>query len=165
VQYVLARETFDATDLRENYRKVMLWSAGEARRQYSTLMQRSTPQSPLNLYTAASLVSVTIKSVSLLSPTTALVRFETNRQDTDAAAGPAQPYAAVIAFRYVTAPMAMGDRFVNPLGFQVTRYRRDSESPQAGSPGVGTASVPAPSRVPTLSSAPASASSLGQVAP
>src|ERR1700744_4034596 len=34
VQYVLARETFDATDLRDAYRKITLWSAGEAREQY-----------------------------------------------------------------------------------------------------------------------------------
>ena len=26
------------------------------------------------------------------------------------------------------APMTMGDRFINPLGFQVTRYRRDAET-------------------------------------
>lgn len=31
VQYVIARESFDASDLRENYHKVMLWSSGTAR--------------------------------------------------------------------------------------------------------------------------------------
>jgi type IV secretory pathway component VirB8 len=27
--------------------------------------------------------------------------------------------------------MTMGDRFLNPLGFQVTRYRRDADTPVA----------------------------------
>ncbi len=133
VQYVIGRETFDATDLRENYRKVMLWSAGDARASYANLMQRTTPNSPLNLYTPTTVVATTIKSVSLLSPTTALVRFDTTRHEGgstgSASGGETQAYAAVLAFRYTSAPMTMGDRFVNPLGFQVTRYRRDSEAP------------------------------------
>ena len=142
VQYVLARETFDATDLRDDYRKVMLWSAGDARAQYLHLMQRTTPDSPLNAYSPTTMVSVTIKSVSLLSPTTALVRFDTTRHEAGSTPAPSQPWAAVLAFRYSNAPMDMGDRFINPLGFQVTRYRRDAETP------VGLAA-------PTLSPAPA----------
>ena len=129
VQYVIGRETFDATDLRENYRKVMLWSAGDARATYANLMQRTTPNSPLNLYTPTTVVATTIKSVSLLSPTTALVRFDTTRHESGSTAGETQAYAAVLAFRYTNAPMTMGDRFVNPLGFQVVRYRRDAEAP------------------------------------
>jgi type IV secretion system protein VirB8 len=128
VQYVLARESFDATDLREDYRKVLLWSAGDARAQYQSLMQRTTPNSPLNLYSPTTMVSVTIKSVSLLSPTTALVRFDTVRHERESSSASQQAYAAVIAFRYTGAPMSMGDRFINPLGFQVVRYRRDAET-------------------------------------
>jgi type IV secretion system protein VirB8 len=128
VQYVLARESFDATDLREDYRKVLLWSAGDARAQYQALMQRTTPNSPLNLYSPTTMVSVTIKSVSLLSPTTALVRFDTVRHEPESTSASQQAYAAVIAFRYTGAPMSMGDRFINPLGFQVLRYRRDAET-------------------------------------
>jgi type IV secretion system protein VirB8 len=128
VQYVLARESFDATDLREDYRKVVLWSAGDARAQYQALMQRTTPNSPLNLYGPTTTVAVTIKSVSLLSPTTALVRFDTVRHEPESTTASQQAYAAVIAFRYTGAPMSMGDRFINPLGFQVLRYRRDAET-------------------------------------
>jgi type IV secretion system protein VirB8 len=134
VQYVLARETFDATDLREQYRKVLLWSAADARAQYLHLMQKTTPDSPLNLYTPTTVVAVTVESVSLLSPTTALVRFETTRREAGSSAAVPQPWAAVIAFRYSNAPMSLADRFVNPLGFQVLRYRRDAEAPAAVAP-------------------------------
>jgi len=125
----MAREGFDATDLTSAYHQVMLWSAGDARAQYDQLMRKTTPESPLNLYTAATQLSVTIESVSLLTPTTALVRFITTRHEAAGAGGPPRYWAAAIAFRYSDAPMSMGDRFINPLGFQVTRYRKDSETP------------------------------------
>jgi type IV secretion system protein VirB8 len=131
VQYVLARESFDATDLRQSYRKVMLWSAGEARTAYQQMMQRATPGSPLAVYHASSLVTVTIKSVSILSPGAALVRFDKSLSERGAPQGTPGAFAAVIAYRYSSAPMSMGDRFINPLGFQVTRYRRDAETPGA----------------------------------
>jgi type IV secretion system protein VirB8 len=38
------------------------------------------------------------------------------------------PWAAAIAFAYSGEPMRAEDRFLNPLGFQVTRYRRDAET-------------------------------------
>ncbi|CAN5193082.1 type IV secretion system protein [soil metagenome] len=140
VQYVMGRETFDATDLRDAYRKTVLLSVGDARAQYETLMRKTTPQSPLNQYSPTTVVSTTVKSVSLLSHTTALVRFDTTRQEGGAAADGPQAWAAVIAFRYTAAPISMGDRFVNPLGFQVTRYRRDAES----TPGAGAMLTSAP---------------------
>jgi len=153
VQYVIARETFDATDLREQYHKVMSWSAGDARGQYQQLMQKSAPASPLNLYSPTTVVSTTVKSVSLLSPTTALVRFDTTRRDAGANTGSRQSWAAALAFRYSNAPISMGERFLNPLGFQVTRYRRDPETltptivtaPTAVGPGPA---IPAPAAPP-----------------
>ena len=142
VQYVIARETFDATDLSDNYRKVSLWSAPDARGAYQREIRKANPSSPLNLYQASTLMTTTIESVSLLSPNSALVRFLTVRHDNGAPAGEQRSWAAVIGFRYTGAPMTMGDRFLNPLGFQVTSYRRDAETVAAsvaapGSSGAG----------------------------
>jgi type IV secretion system protein VirB8 len=134
VQYVIARETFDAADLRENYRKVMLWSAQGAREAYRQDMLKTNPTSPLVVNTPTTIVQTVIKSVSLLTPTTALVRFETTRRDGGAGPADVRNYVAVLAFRYTGAPMRMEDRFINPLGFQVVSYRRDAES----APGVSS---------------------------
>jgi len=125
-QYVLARETYDLTDLQSNYQKVAAWTSGPARAQYIASMQRSNPQSPLNLNPAGTVIKTVVKSVSLLSRTSALVRFDAERQGAGAASR--QPYSAVIAFRYTGAPIRMGDRFLKPLGFEVTSYRRDAET-------------------------------------
>ncbi len=126
-RYVMARETFDATDLKDAYRQVQLWSAGDARAAYVQSMQADNPQSPLKLYPPTTQVTTTIKSVSMLSPTTALVRFQTERRDAGAVAGLVQAWSAAVSFRFSGAPLKMEDRLVNPLGFQVTRYRRDAE--------------------------------------
>lgn len=147
-RYVMARETFDATDLSGAYHRVMLWSGGGARDQYQQLMRRATPESPLNLYSPTTVVQTTIKSVSLLSPTTAMVRFDTTRRDAGSTVGSQSSWAAVIAFRYSTSPLTMGDRILNPLGFEVTRYRRDGEtlSPSLIPLADGAPSSPAPAR-------------------
>ena len=137
VQYVIARETFDATDLSDNYRKVSLWSAPDARGAYQREMRKANPSSPLNLYQATTLMTTTIESVSLLSPRSALVRFYTVRRDNGAPSGEQRSWAAVIGFRYTGAPMTMGDRFLNPLGFQVTSYRRDAETVAASAAAPG----------------------------
>jgi type IV secretion system protein VirB8 len=126
-QYVIARETFDVADLQSNYRKVSLWTTGSARDAYIRAMSATNPQSPERLNAPTTVVKTTIKSISLLSRTSALVRFQTERDDPDGSSQ-IQPYAAVIAFRYTGAPMRMEDRFLNPLGFEVTAYRRDAET-------------------------------------
>lgn len=126
-QYVIARETLDATDLAANYRKVGLWSASTARSDYLRSMDRSNPASVLVGADSATQVITTIKSVSLTSPTSALVRFSTDRRDGD---GPVsrRDWAAVIQFAFSGGPLSVEDRLINPLGFQVTRYRRDAET-------------------------------------
>ena len=129
-QYVIARETLDAADIAANYRKVGLWSAGTARSDYLRGMDRSNPESVLNGANAATQIAVTIKSLTLMSPSSALVRFTTDRREGD---GPVSrmDWAAVIQFAFTGGPLAMEDRLLNPLGFQVTHYRRDAESAAA----------------------------------
>ncbi|MGI4879775.1 MAG: virB8 family protein [Janthinobacterium lividum] len=126
-QYVIARESLDATDLAANYRKVGLWSAGTARSDYLRAMDRNNPASVLIGATAATEIATTITSITQMSPTTALVRFTTDRREGD---GPVarMNYAAVVQFAFTGGPLSMEDRLVNPLGFQVTHYRRDAES-------------------------------------
>ncbi len=130
-QYVIARETLDATDLAANYRKVGLWSAGTARSDYLRAMDRRNSASPLNGATEATLVQTTIKQVSVMSPTSALVRFSTDRREGD---GPVTrtDWAAVLQFAFTGGPLRLEDRLINPLGFQVTHYRRDAEAAPGG---------------------------------
>lgn len=140
-QYVIARESFEISGINANYRKVALWSADAARRDYLALIPASNPNSPLNRLPRTSTLAVTVKSVSRIGPGAALVRFETQRIDQGQTGGPRAAFVAVIRYRFSGAPMAVEDRLVNPLGFQVVRYRRDQEAVTPPDP-------PAPSAVP-----------------
>jgi type IV secretion system protein VirB8 len=128
VQYVIARESFDIDTIQASYRKVGLWSAEQARTDYLSATPASNPQSPLVLYPRTTVIETRVKSVSPMGPNTAMVRFETQRRDAGGQAQPPRAFVAIIRYRYSGEPMSVEDRFVNPLGFQVLRYRRDAEA-------------------------------------
>ncbi len=75
------------------------------------------------------MVKVTVKSISLLSRTSAMVRFDAERVNGGNAPTDRRAYTAVIGFQFTGQSMRTEDRFLNPLGFQVTAYRRDAETP------------------------------------
>lgn len=127
-QYVIAREGYDMATLQANYQKVGLWSAEQARSDYVALMQASNLDSPLTRYPRSTVVETRVKSVSPLSDGSALVRFDTIRRDEGGPPHPALPWVAVVEYRFSGEPMSAADRFINPLGFQVLRYRRDPEA-------------------------------------
>ena len=139
VQYVIMRESFDIDALQANYRKVALWSAGQARSEYIAISQPSNPDSLLARMPRSSILETRVKSVSPMAGNTAMVRFETVRRDGGGQAGAPQNWVAVIRYQYSNEPMKIEDRFVNPLGFQVTRYQRSAETlpaqPAASEPG------------------------------
>ena len=127
-QYVIARESFDIDSLNASYRKVALWSSGEARNRYIAAMQATSALSPLATLPRRSVVEVVIRSISSLSPDSALVRFSTTRTDSGGQPQNPQHWAAVIKYRFSGETMSAEDRLTNPLGFQVVRYRRDAET-------------------------------------
>ena len=128
VQYVIARESFDIDTLQADYRKIGLWSAEQARTGYVAGMQVSSPQSPLVLYPRTTVVETRVKSVSPVGRNVALVRFDTVRRDPGGRIEPPRAWVAVIRYRYSGEPLRLEDRMINPLGFQVLRYRRDAEA-------------------------------------
>jgi len=148
VQYVIAREGFDMATVNANYRKVALFSADTARSSYLQQMQVANPASPLVLYPRTTTVDVQVKSVSPIGANAALVRFDTIRSDAGAQPQPASSWVAVIRYRYSDAPMSLDDRFVNPLGFQVTSYRKDQEV-------LASEASPAPAAVGSVGGSPA----------
>jgi len=128
VQYVIARESFDISALQANYRKVSLWSQGDARTAYIAGAQASNPDSPLARLPRTTVIETRVKSVSPLGQNAALVRFDTIRRDAGGRTEAPQQWVTVIRYHYSGAPMSLEDRFVNPLGFEVTRYQRNVEA-------------------------------------
>lgn len=125
--YVVARETFDATDLPQQYRRVQLLSAPPVARAYVAQMAANNPASPLRTLGRGDTVAIRVRSLSLISSNAALVRFTATRAPVGQAATQETNYVAAISFGFNGRPLKASDRFENPLGFQVTRYRRDEE--------------------------------------
>lgn len=126
VRYIRARETYDPRALKDNYDLAQLYSTGQAAADLRHEFEPSNPQSKDKLLGRDTRIAVTIKSVSFLNASTATVRFstETRRDNTLRR----EHWVSVVRFRYTTAPLKNEYRFDNPLGFQVTEYRRDQES-------------------------------------
>lgn len=127
VQYVIARESFYPESVQDDYRKVSLWTTGAERQRYIDRMQANNPESPLAYLPRGGSIRVEVRSVSSLSGESAMVRFTTVRTDPGGTPQAPQYWASIVNFGFSNAEMTEEDRLVNPLGFQVTRYRRDAE--------------------------------------
>jgi type IV secretion system protein VirB8 len=153
VQYVLARETFDAADYREQYRKTLAWSQGAAETEYLRDWDKSNPNGiHSRIRSNNTRIQVTVKSVTILGPRSAMIRFDTERSDGGGSPGMRQPWVASVIYSFSGKPINEQDRYLNPLGFQISSYRRDAETtqpvplPQAPVP---AAPMAAPALVPT----------------
>ena len=144
VQYVIARESFDIDTVNVNYNKVASWSAEQARSGYLASVQVNNPQSPLVLYPRTTVIETRVKSVSPIGRNVALVRFDTIRRDAGGQVQPARSWVSVVRYRFSGEPASLEERFVNPLGFRVLRYRRD---PETAPPPEVVAAAPVPVEV------------------
>ncbi|MDE1992296.1 MAG: type IV secretion system protein [Rhizobiaceae bacterium] len=127
VRFIRARETYDPKGLRDNFDLASLYSTGKAAQDLANTFSGSNPDNPVKLYGANATISVAIKSIIFLNEQTAAVRFSTTR--TGQTGSPATDHwVANVRFKYTSEPMRNDWRFDNPLGFQVTEYRRDQET-------------------------------------
>lgn len=125
--YVIARETFDSTDLAQQYRRVQVTSSPPVRSAYVAQMAASNPASPLKSLNRGDTVSIEIRSVSLIADGAAMIRYTATRAAEGAGIGQSTNHVAAISFGFNGRPLRQADRYDNPLGFQVTRYRTDAE--------------------------------------
>jgi type IV secretion system protein VirB8 len=131
VRFIRARETYDPKGLRDNFDLASLYSTGKAAADLANAYSGANLANPVKVYGANTTVSVFVKSVIFLNDNTAAVRFSTTRSGTS---GPTvtDHWVANVRFKYTSEPMRNDWRFDNPLGFQVTEYRRDQETVTTG---------------------------------
>jgi len=133
---------------------VALWSLGPARDQYVGQYQAGSTDSVLTSLRPGTTVKVAVKNIELLTDGTARVRFESERRDANAPPV-VTDWQTIISFQFTGQPMKMEDRLLNPLGFQVTAYRRDSEmiaAPARATPAAPVGAAPAAEALPTQTS-------------
>lgn len=126
-RYVAARESFATDDVLDAWTTVAAWSAPPVLDGYRAQIARTGTNTPWTLYPPGTALEASVRSVSLLSPGTALVRYDTVRRDPAATTGERQGWQATVAYRWSDAPMRSADRHANPLGFTVTSWRRERD--------------------------------------
>lgn len=126
-QYVIARETFDLTDIEERHDQVRRTSERRLFDEYDRTFRGEASVNPFKLY-EDHVREVEVKSVEFFNETTAQVRFRADlRKDGHAVVS---HWLAILKFRYVQQPATLSERLANPLGFQVLSYRVDQEASQ-----------------------------------
>ncbi|OLP55794.1 type VI secretion protein [Rhizobium rhizosphaerae] len=134
VRFLRARETYDPKSLRDNFDLASLYSTGKTADDLANTFSGANPNNPVKLYGADTTVSVAVKSIIFLNEQTAAVRFSTTRTGRGASSE-TNHWVANVRFKYTSEPMRNDWRFDNPLGFQVTEYRRDQETVTIGEDG------------------------------
>lgn len=136
-QYITARESFDVAMMTvRDWDLVNIMSSPNVRNGYAAIHSRNNPDSPFKKYGKDHAVRVKILSIQLdrtgtgdNARKTATVRFQ--RVDYDKKSGDTKPIDSKIArLEYTYKPNLSMDeqqRYLNPLGFQVTEYVVDSD--------------------------------------
>lgn len=125
--YVRHREGFNKETAAENYYSVGILSANQEQQKFQEYFHPKNPRSPLNVFGQHAKVRVSIKGVSFVKPSVALVRYA--KEIERAGEKPEiSHWSSTVTFKYVGTPMTEKDRAFNPLGFQVSDYRADPES-------------------------------------
>ena len=125
VRCVVARESFDATDYPTLYHEASLCMNGRALDAYRAEHDQANKKSPAAVYGYEGIVRVEIGSVNLLTATTALVSFRTVVEHQQRSV--VNHWRSALTFGYSDKEFSMRDRFINPLGFQISSYRRDPD--------------------------------------
>jgi Type IV secretory pathway, component VirB8 len=125
VKYVSLRESYNPSILRENYEQASLMSSGPALEEYQKLWNGKNPNNPSIVLGRKAAIDIKIQSVSFLNDKTASIRFQRELKENGQIR--LSHWTAIIDYQYAQKPMQMADRFLNPLGFQVTSYRVNPE--------------------------------------
>ena len=125
VRCVVARESFDATDYPTLFNHVGLCMTDRALDGYRRQHNQSNEDSPPVLYGYDGIIRVEIGSVNLLTETTAIMSFRTilEYQKREVV----NHWRSALTFGYTNKDFSMRDRLINPLGFQISSYRRDPD--------------------------------------
>jgi type IV secretion system protein VirB8 len=125
-KYVRAREGYARPEAEANFRTVSLLSDGAEQARFAAYFRGSNPESPQVAYGRSGTAEVRIKTISLLGPSLASVRFlrETRKGEETRTTH----WIATITFEVrPDAKVSTSDRLVNPIGFLVSEYRADPE--------------------------------------
>lgn len=128
-QYIQYRESYDWNTIQATYDTTNLLSAPTVQNEFNQIY--SAPTAPHKALKDNFKIIAKVRAISFVG-NMAQVRFtkQTIPLTGDKSRNiPEQKLIATIAYEYISTSQSEQDRLINPLGFQVTSYRVDPESP------------------------------------
>lgn len=126
VRYIKARELFDPDTFQYNYyTEVRLLSGPSIYNEFRYWVRVSNQESPINLYANVLSSNLKVKSIQHIGANSAQIRFSLEFKEKRHTF--TKDKIASISFTYNTLEMNQAERYVNPLGFQITSYKVDDE--------------------------------------
>jgi type IV secretion system protein VirB8 len=130
IRFVTARESYDATDLRENSNIVRLMAEEQIFRRYWN--EVINPQNKESMYVTLgsdNVQQVEVKAVQFLDAERAQVRLKKTTYSKQTNRAPKEEhFIALIKFQFTQLKLKTDEMAVNPLGFQVLEYRLDKDA-------------------------------------
>jgi type IV secretion system protein VirB8 len=127
-RYVMAREGFVTSEVRNNFLTVTLMSDQAEQGRFAAWYGAKNPESPQVLLGRSATARVEVKSISMISKEVVQVRFLKTVTRGDEVKK--THWVSTLTYSYSNAQMSATDRLTNPLGFIVSVYRSDPEGQQ-----------------------------------
>lgn len=121
--YVRLRESWNPRSAQEDFNAVAILSATPEQQRYNDMSIPSNPKSPRAVLGDGAYAFARVTNIAFINNRVANVRF--TRSVTTPTGATTADWIATVTFGYTNAPMTEGDRYRNPLGFQVENYRAD----------------------------------------
>ena len=125
--FVKAAEGYNPGTFRDDYKSLMLLSTPNVFRQIQKLISPRNEKSPASMIGSRGIIEVALKSISFYTPNNATVRYRLKNVGTVMGFANNRDMIADIEFKFVNLNLSAEERYINPLGFQVTKYVVDQE--------------------------------------
>ncbi|MDR2527348.1 MAG: type IV secretion system protein [Rickettsiales bacterium] len=125
--FVKSVEGYNPGTFKDDYRKVRLFTTPNVFRQVSKAINPKNEKSPALLIGNRGMIEVALKSISFVNAQKATVRFRLKNVGQVVGFINNRDMIADVEFVFADLKLSAEDRYVNPLGFQVTRYVVDQE--------------------------------------
>lgn len=125
--FLSVTEGYDPLTYIDDCNKLRLFSNANIYRTAYDKISPKNPSSPINRLKATAKKKVVLKSVIFLTNSSASVRFRVNRIESNGRISAYEDYVAYLEYSFVNLDATEEEILINPLGFQVTKYRIDRD--------------------------------------
>ena len=125
--FLSAAEGYNPGTFRDDYKKLSLFSTPAVFRQIQSKINPRNPNSPVAKIGNRGIIEVAIKSLIFQTPTSVTIRYRLKNIGSVSGFANNRDMIAEMEFRFANLTLSQADRYINPLGFQVTKFVSDQE--------------------------------------